>query len=237
MGSPKAALVAGGTGGIGEGIVKVLVDAGWVVFVPLRPGDTGEQLKTYCAEKVDSLIFIECDLGIASAVEDLKRALQVKSKILNLVVVAVGSNYYGYSLLRIPEAEWKRLVLENLATHFHLQQVFLNLLREQDEGTYVTLTGPEADFAHPDSGVLSILAAAQKMMARVEALEASDSGIRIYSVTAKTPVATRARGEQSSPDWLQPEDLGRYILRLAEKSDKDVVHILENRDAVRVLLG
>jgi hypothetical protein len=103
----------------------------------------------------------------------------------------------------------------------------------------VTLTGPEADFAHPETGLMSILAAAQKMMARIEALEAAGTGVRVYSVTSRTAIATRARGEQSGADWITPLELGAYVLALAMGNVHGVnepLHVLETREQLRRLL-
>lgn len=240
MANGKNALVAGGTGGIGEGIVRVLLEGGWRVFVPVRGTEKGDKLKSFTADVAgDRLHLIGSDLSLASEVEALKKQILKTVGTLDLVVVSVGSSYYGYSLHMIPRAEWDRLVSENLSTHFNLQHQFLAQLHAQNQGAYVTLTGPEADFAHPETGLMSILAAAQKMMARVEALEASGTGVRVYSVTSKTPIATRARGEQSAPDWIHPGELGLYVQALvAGKAPgaSESLHVLETREQLRRLL-
>lgn len=234
----KSALVAGGTGGIGEGIVKVLLDGGWTVFVPVRGSETGDRLREY-AGGGDKLRIVKADLSVRAQVTALHERIRGETPSLGLVVVSVGSSYYGYSLHKIPQADWERVISENLATHFHLQHEFLGQMHEQNEGTYVTLTGPEADFPHPDTGIMSILSATQKMMARVEALEAAGTGVRVFSVTSRRPIATRARGEQSLPDWIHPEELGRYVEALALSKAPDCnepLHVLETRDQLRGLL-
>ncbi len=234
----KSALVAGGTGGIGEGIVKVLLEGGWTVFVPVRGQETGERLKAYVGGG-ERLSIVKADLSVREDVTALHERIRGETPSLGLVVVSVGSSYYGYSLHKIPQREWERLISENLTTHFNIQHEFLAQLHEQNEGTYVTLTGPEADFAHPETGLMSILAAAQKMMARVEALETSGTGVRVFSVTSSRPIATRARGEQGGPDWIHPEELGHYVEALALRQAPDCdepLHVLETRSQVRGLL-
>lgn len=240
MADSKIALVAGGTGGIGEGIVRVLLEGGWTVFVPVRGADKGEKLNSHVAEVAGGrLQLVSCDLAVPSEVAALRKRILQAAASVDLVVVSVGSSYYGYSLHKIPQSDWDRLVTENIVTHFNLQHEFLAQLHQQNRGTYVTLTGPEADFAHPETGLMSILAAGQKMMARVEALEASGTGVKAYSVTSRTPIATRARGEQSAPDWIRPEELGRYVAALAAGTApgaSESLHVLETRDQLRRLL-
>ncbi|MEI8095453.1 MAG: SDR family oxidoreductase [Spirochaetales bacterium] len=240
MAIAKTALIAGGTGGLGEGIVKVLLEAGWNVWVPVREPTGGDRLKAFVASvSADRLHLVHTDLSVAAEIASLRKQMVTAAKTVDLVVVSVGSSYYGYSLQKIQRAVWDKLISENISTHFHLQQEFMSQFHEQDHGTYITLTGPEADFAHPETGLMSIMAAAQKMMARVEALEASGGKVKVYSVTSKTPIATRARGEQSAADWLTPGELGLYVHALAEGSVPglgDPLHVIETRDQLRKLL-
>jgi len=240
MADSKTAVVAGGTGGIGEGLVRVLLEDGWSVFVPVRGTEKGDRLRAYTADvSGDRLHMVSADLAVGSEVASFRRHVLEESETLDLVVVSVGSSYYGYSLHKIPHIDWERLLTENLATHFNLQHEFLETLHARDHGVYVTLTGPEADFAHPETGLMSILAAAQKMMSRIEALEASGTGVQVYSVTSRTPIATRARGEQSGASWITPLELGAYVLGLARgkvAGSKESLHVLETREQLRGLL-
>lgn len=240
MSDSHNAVVAGGTGGIGEGIVRVLLEHGWSVHVPVRGSEKGDKLKAYTSDvAADRLHLVPADLSVSSEVASFREQVLRRSGTLELVVVSVGSSYYGYSLHKIPQTEWDRLLSENLATHFNLQREFMAVLHSQNRGAYVTLTGPEADFAHPETGLMSILASAQKMMARVEALEATGTNVHVYSVTSKTSIATRARGEQSGADWITPTELGAYVLALAEgkaAGSGQPLHVLDTRDQLRGLL-
>lgn len=234
----KTVLVAGGTGGIGEGIVRVFWESGWEVFVPIRSPGQGENLKAALGNS-ERLHLLAADLAVPADVTALRNQVTGGGSEVDLVVVSVGSSYYGYSLHKIPRTDWERLVTENLTTHFNLQKEFLDQMHVQNRGTYVTLTGPEADFAHPETGLMSILAAAQKMMARVEALDAAGTGVRIYSVTSANPVATRARGGQSGADWISAQELGWYVQALWEgkaPGSAEACHHLENREQLRRLL-
>lgn len=237
----KTALVAGGTGSIGEGIVKILIEGGYKVFVPFRPMDQTERLLAYAKPAAASdLVLLPCDLSDISAVAAARKKVSQEVEELDLVVTAVGSSYYGYSLHRIPPQDWDRLLTENLRTHFNLQHEFLSLLHEQKKGVYVVLNGPEANFVQPESGLMSIIAAAKKMMARVASQEAFSTGVRVYSVTSNTPVATRSRGEQISPEWITAEELGLYIRFLNESRVEgldEVQHELSSRKQINYFLA
>lgn len=236
MNATRSAFVAGGTGGIGEGIVKFLLQAGYQVFVPVRASDKSSRLQDYVHGVGPGVLeLVSGDLADPASVSACRSEVQKKVSKLDLVVVSVGSSLYGHSLHRLAMADWNRLIVENLATHFLMIREFLNVLYEQNHGTFVTLTGPEADFVQAETGLVSVVAAAQKMMARVAAQEALGSGVRVYSVTSKKPVATRQRGEQNEPDWLSAADLGRYVWALAEDRVKHPERALHELHSLKAL--
>ena len=238
MSERQVAVVAGGSGGIGEGIVAALLRAGYRVYVPTRPGDHSGRLSEYFGD-ADELRLIQADLCDESAVAAMQEAILHEEERIDAVVVSVGADYYGYRMHRMPREDWDRSIQDNLVTHFNTQRVFVEQLRRQNHGVYVTLIGPEAESIRPDAGVLSIMAAAQKMMARVIAHEAFDSNIRVHTLTAHTTIRTRSRGNEANPDWISAEDLGNYVLRLLEGSlpgSREMLHELQDVNHVRAVL-
>ncbi len=238
MPATKTALVAGGSGGIGEGIVKTLIADGFVVYVPTRAGDNSERLQAF-VDNSELLRLIPADLCSEGEVSALRDEIVSEANTLDAVVVSVGSRYFGHRLHRMPRTDWDRSIQDNLATHFNLQRSFVDLLRSQDTGVYITLIGPESESIHPEEGVVSIMAGAQKMMTRVIAQEAFDSNVRVHTVTAHTSITTRSRGENVNPDWIAAEELGRYVLALINGTipgSNDVMHELRNQNHVDALL-
>lgn len=236
----RTALVAGGTGSIGEEVVKVLLEAGFKVFVPARPQDKSDRLRAYVEGPLSqNLIIVPGDLGDSQSVANIRKAVLKETPELDLVIVSVGSKYFGYSLHMIPRDRWDQFVSENLITHFNLQHEFLSQLHTQKKGTYITLTGPESDTVIPDAGMMSVMSAAQKMMTQVAAQEASGTGVRVYSITSHTQVATRTWGDKSFPEMITAQELGRYILALVDKhipgADK-AQHDLDNRAHLEKLM-
>lgn len=239
MDERKVAVVAGGSGGIGEGVVLALLKAEYRVYVPTRPGDHSERLKAYVGHAAD-LITIPADLCDEQAVVAMRDAVVAAEGHIDAVVVSVGADYYGYRLHRMPRTDLDRSIHDNLITHFNIQRSFIDQLRSQNHGTYVTLIGPEAENILVDAGMMSIMAAAQKMMSRVMASEASDSRIRVHALTAHTTVNTRSRGSSSNDDWITAEELGEYVTRLIQGNitgSQETLHELRGLSQVRKALG
>ena len=240
MNSIRSALVAGGAGSIGEEVVKTLLDSGFKVFVPFRPQDKIDRLKAYVAgPNAANLSLVPGDLSDGRSVAAVHQAILKVVPTLDLVVVSVGSKYFGHSLHKIPRESWDLFLSENLITHFNILQEFLDQLYVQKSGVYITLTGPESETVIPDAGLMSVVSAAQKMMTRVAAQEASGTGVRVYSITSHTQVATRSWGDKSSTDMVTAQDLGQYIMALVDKripgADK-AQHDLDNRAQVEKLM-
>lgn len=239
MTDKQVAVVAGGSGGIGEGIVAALLDRGCTVYVPIRTGGSADRLKEY-VENSPNLKTRQADLCDQGAVEQLRDTVLSSEGRLDAVVVSVGADYYGHRLHRMPREDWDRSVQDNLVTHFNTQRVFIDALRKQNSGVYVTMIGPEAESIRPDGGVMSIMAAAQKMMARVSAHEAFDADIRVHTLTAHTTISSRRGGADANDDWIASRDLGAYVAALIAgelPGFRDTRHELQDRAHVEALLG
>lgn len=241
MDATKTAVVAGGTGGIGEGIVAALMRDRYDVYVPVRPGVHSERLESYVREiESGSLACLPADLGKIDEVESFRNTILEARGSIDLAVVSVGSYYFGYPMRNMPPEDWDRVVLDNLTTHFNMQRAFVDQLYRQKHGAYIVLTGPEADHVIQDAELMSVTAAAQKMMARALAYEVFGSPIRVHVVTSHTPVNTRSRAGNAGPDWIAAADLGSYIVALAAgrlPSAGETVHDLRNQAHVQRLIG
>lgn len=226
----KTAVVAGGTGRVGEGIVKVLLTRGAHVFVPVRSEEKQKRLEDYVgADAASRLTCVPADVGDEASVEQLRKTVTDRVDHLDLAVASLGGWYYGYSLHHMPTRDWHAVIDGNLTTHFLFMRAFLSVFHDQNDGTYVMINGGAADVPAPDSGVISVVAAAQKMMGCVLAEEAHGTNVRVYTVEAFNPVRTRRRGSEDSDDWVSAEQLGEYILRLyagAVAAKGDVVHTI-----------
>lgn len=238
MEQKDVAVVAGGTGGIGEGIVASLLATGHRVYVPTRAGDHSNRLKDYLGNPGE-LRLIPADLGDEERVAALREEILSAEGKVDAVIASVGADYYGYRMHRMPREDWDRSIQDNLVTHFNTQRAFIEQMRKQNHGVYISLIGPEAESIRPDGGVLSIMAAAQKMMARVLAHEAFDSAIRVYALTAHTTIRTRTRGSEVNDTWIDARDIGNYIVGLIKGTvpgSHETLHELQDVDHVKALL-
>lgn len=215
----KNVVVAGGTGRVGEGLVRSFLLEGAQVIVPVRSTGKDQRLRSY-VEGIETgkLFCLPTHVGEEDSIQEFRKRVLEQFKRIDLAVACLGGWYYGYPLHRMPYRDWQMILHDNLDTHFLFMKHFLSILHDQNDGVFVMINGSPSEMIIPEEGATSIVAAAQAMMSRVLSEEAKTSGVQIYSLTVYNPVRTRDRGQTVMPDWPTAEDLGTYIVKLFSRS-------------------
>ena len=230
----KVAVVAGGTGSVGEGIVRTLLGIGVQVVVPYRNEQKKQSLMDYVQDlDREKLHCWPVELGNAESMAALKKRLKQEFGAIDLAVACIGGWYYGYSLHNMPESHWETFIQDNLRTHFLVQKTLVSLMHEQNHGVYVMVNGGASEYIAPETGADSITAAAQLMMARVLKQEARGTDVRIYSLIGYNPIKTRVRKAEVMDEWVSAEEVGQYIVGLYEQTipnTSKTIHRLYTRD-------
>lgn len=219
----KIIIVAGGAGEVGEGIVKVLLNEGAKVIIPLRNERKGEVLRELLGNPYN-LFFIESRVSNLEEAENLKKEALDQFGKIDMVVASLGGWYQNGRLDEVPQEDWLVVMNNSLNAHFTLAKVMMNYFHSTNQGMYVMINGGASEMVVPQAGIMSVTAAAQKMIAQVLHYEAKDTNIKVYSVAAFTPVITRSR-PKGNPNWVSAEDIGTYIAQLyaTDKEDK-IIH-------------
>ena len=211
-------VILGATGGVGRGVVRAAVKAGWPVIAVARGG---RELKLLAAA------YPEADLtvlsgSVASDADGAKlaRALRKLGRPLAGVVAAVcGSNERG-RLLDHPAAFLRRKLDEDLLPHLAAARHLLPLLAEGDRGgSYVLIGGPGSEHPWAGYGHRSIGAAALRMLARVLHDEARQMSVRVQLLAVDMPVRTELNDCHACPEWPSALSIGQRALALIEQAE------------------
>jgi len=212
------AVVAGGTGSVGEGVVRSLVGDGATVVVPYRNDAKRQRLEEYIQDVAGDptdgsgqLVCLPAEIGDIDSMNAFRQELLDRFGRVDLGVACLGSWYYGYSLHNMPVEHWDQVINDNLKTHFICVRTLVSLMHERHQGVYVMINGGAAELIAPEIGAVSISAAAQLMTARVLKQEARGTDIRIHSLMVYNPVKTRDRKTEIVDDWLSAGEVGDYI--------------------------
>jgi 3-oxoacyl-[acyl-carrier protein] reductase len=211
----KIALVAGGAGEVGEGIVKVLLDRGAEVVVTSRAEDKLCALRERIGEPSDgALATFVAEIGSIEGAESVRDKILERFGGLDVAVASLGRWWQGAPLTGVPIDTWNTILKNNLTSHFVVARTFLPVLAGREGSSYVFINGDACDVPVPNSGPISIVAAAQLMMKDVIAAELDEVGPRVNSLVIGTPVVTRSRKDPQS-SWLTAEEIGGVVAYLA----------------------
>jgi NAD(P)-dependent dehydrogenase (short-subunit alcohol dehydrogenase family) len=194
----KRIAVGGGTGDVGVEIIAALLEAGADVLAVVRSAARAEALEQHNRLKLIEG-FPEDDDGVAA----LRNALATHGPVHG-AIASLGPWFHGPALAELPKADWDRMVSAALTSHYLFARSLMPAL-EASSGQYAMINGAGALAPVPHSGVVSILAHAQMMIAEV--LAAEHKGVGVHTLMLKSIIATRAR-PNADPSWITAREVG-----------------------------
>ncbi|HZX68242.1 MAG TPA: SDR family oxidoreductase [Candidatus Elarobacter sp.] len=215
-------LVAGGAGGVGEGIVRALLAATDVrVIVTSRRVERLAQLRDVVAAVADParLIGIVGNAGEPRGAAAIAGEIRAQCGALDVAIPSLGGWWEGGPLLDVDAKTWDAVRTEMLDTHVAFAQAFIPELLRQPGAVYLAIGGGAAFFPVPNSSIVSIAAAAQVMLTRVLAAELADRDVRILELVVNGPVRTREWEAVAQPDWITADDVGGVVAELVRTGE------------------
>lgn len=208
----RVALVAGGAGAVGEGVVAGLLAAGADVVVPSRDPARLDALAARLEES-SGLSTVVGDLGDPTGVAELRDRVLAEHGRLDAVVAALGRWWQGGDLVEVEEPVWRRVLDNNLTTHFLLARTFLPVLADRPGASYLFVNGDAAEVPVRGAGLACIAAAGQLMLMRTLAAELAERQVRVNALVLG-PVITRSR-PTGPPWWITAGEVGAFAAQLA----------------------
>jgi NAD(P)-dependent dehydrogenase (short-subunit alcohol dehydrogenase family) len=208
----KRVLIAGITGVVGEGLATYFLANNFNVTAVVR----NEQKKAQVLDALKELSFDASRLNFIinsfsndAEVELLVHKLKIEDKI-DLAIASLGGWYHGNDTAQLPQKEWNEYVQQSLSSHFYFAKVCMQYFKQNSGGSYVMINGGASEYAVPHSGVISIMAAAQKMLTQVLHKENKKYNINVIGVAAFQVVRTK-KTSQFEDLWLTTDLLAKYI--------------------------
>ena len=227
----RAALVTGGTRGIGRAVAAALGAAGArVALTGTRPADAEAAARELASASGAEIHGVECDVRSADSVARLADTVRETLGGLDLLVNNAGLGIYRPTPA-LPTEDFARVVETNLTGAYRLVRAVLPLLLDSgrrrldapegaaaDPGALIVNLGSLAG-RHPFRGGAAYNASKFGLIGLTEALmlDLRDRGIRC-SVVMPGSVATgfAGRSPEDGRDWkLHPEDVAEAVLQVA----------------------
>ncbi len=190
----RRVLVPGGTGGVGEGIVRSYLDAGAHVVVPTRSQQRAEEFQDLLGPAATNhLHLVVHDYTTFAGAEDLANQMVRNLGGIDAVVAPIGGWWAGRQLWEIDEADWQNAFVGLATTHLAVARACLPEMSA--EAAYLIVLGDSGTWPVPGSGLVSMEQAAVAMMLRVLEVELQGR-TRVFSLVLG-PVDTRTTGAGS----------------------------------------
>jgi NAD(P)-dependent dehydrogenase (short-subunit alcohol dehydrogenase family) len=226
----QVALVAGGAGGIGEAVSRILAAAGASVVVADFDAARAEAVSASLAADGGSALAVTADLrdeaAVAGAVE---RAAEWGGRLDILANIAGGMHAHApWGLLRDWTTEsWDAIIQINLRYVFWACRAAIPVLEARGGGAIVNVGSVAALSASPGQSAYGAGKAAVLQLTKTLAVECGPSRIRVNAVspgvTLTPPARVAMAGEQGAAfraatplrDLGTPEDIARAVLFFA----------------------
>lgn len=210
--SGRVALVAGGAGAVGEGIVRAFLDNSATVVVPSRSDDRLRTLRERLGEP-KGLITIAGEVGSADGALQVRERALAETGHIDSVVASVGGWWQGPDLVDVDPQTWHGVLDDNLTTHFTIARTFLPVVRDRSGSSYLFIVGDTSDYPVKGASLTTVTASAVLGVFRALVREHRDDPVRINSLYLG-PLLTRDRPE-GKETWLTADEVGTYAAHLA----------------------
>ena len=205
----RGVLVAGGTGVLGEGVLRALLEAGYPVTASWVVEAERERVESAFAG-INALSLVQADLMEPPGAEAAVSATPDIGAVVNLV----GGFAAGPLAHETEPEEFERMLRLNLRPGILLARAAIPRLLEAGGGAYVGVSARPA--LQPFKGASAYVTAKAAVLAFVRALDADyrADGIRCNAILPSvidTPANRAATPDADFSKWVQPDEIGRVV--------------------------
>lgn len=229
----KIALVTGGANGLGENLVRRLLDEGARVAVADIEEDT---LSTLCAELGDRVFGIPCDVSNKASVDAMVAKAVEHFGRIDILFNNAGIGRFK-PFLELTEEDWTAVIGTNLNGAFFVgQAVGREMARLGTRGVIVNTASNTSFRVTPKAGAYAVSKGGIVQLTRIMSLELAPYGIRVNAVapgSAMTRITEPTRNDPakyrnmltkySAGRFAKPEEVTSVMLFLAS-DDASYVH-------------
>jgi 2-deoxy-D-gluconate 3-dehydrogenase len=217
--SGKAALVTGGSRGLGKAIAVAMAGRGAAVVICGRKQDNLDQAVGDFSQQGMDVAAFRANVGNSKEVVALFQSIEDRFGKLDILVNNVGMNILTPSVAMADEALWDKIIATNLKGTFLASRGAVPLMRKAGQGKIINISSIAARKAAMGMGIYCVAKAGVEMLTRVLAVELAQDHI---TVNAVAPCVVRTQFSQ--PFWsnealLKQMAAGIPMGRIAEPDD------------------
>lgn len=210
----KVAIVTGSTYGIGEAIAKVLAKEGAVSIITGRTEDEGRKCVEEIKDSGDRAEYYPLDVTNETRVKEVADAVYGKYGRIDILVNNAGIAGPNKPTHEYTEKEWNWIFEVNVTGAFLCTKYVVPYMIKQKSGNIVYISSIYGIIGAPDIPAYHATKAANRVMAKIDALLYAKDNIRVNSVHPGfiwTPLVENFIKEQSKKSGRSVEDLRKEL--------------------------
>jgi len=175
----KVAIVTGGAGGFGEGIVRAYAAEGARVVIADVEHVKGEAL---ARELGAAALFARCDVSVRNDVDALVRVCVAKFGAPGIVVNNAGTTHTNMPLLNVDEATFDRVFAVNVKSIYYMTLAVVPLMREKKGGVILNIGSTAGIRPRPGLTWYNASKGAVNLLSKSLAVELGPDRIRVNAI-------------------------------------------------------
>lgn len=244
----RVALVAGGAGTVGSGIVHAFLHAGATVLVPSREQARLDALRSELAASGEltgalgeRLIGIEADIatpaGAATVRQVVERDVIGRGGHLDHLVTSLGGAWQGKPLREIDLDQFQAALHEYCGSHFVAMRALLPLMEDRAGASYTIISGMAGEQLFDLAwGPVSVGTASLFGLSMVTRAEYADKAVRVNELRVGMRVG-RKHPVEGSPFEVSHRDVGKLVVGMAQSHVRSEVIRVGDQTELRASCG
>lgn len=227
-------VIIGGTGSVGEGIVRAWLKTGAQVVIPSRTDSKVDRFREIIADggAGENLHFATGDYTSFDGASAMAQKITQEFGPVTDVIASIGGWWQGKPLWEVSEQDWQKYFVDLSTAHVASVRAWIPHLPAS--GSYQLILGGSATTPVPGASIINMEQAGLLMMRKVLSAEAGDHR-RITSMVLG-PVISRMR-HQVDPDWVSNNEVGLVTAGVAaSKTVTDVDYFTRSKVQMREVL-
>ena len=199
-------LVAGGTGALGEAVLRELLGAGYAVATTWIVDAERERIES----ELSDVALVRADLFDPGEASEAVAAIEDIQAVVNLV----GGFAAGGKVHETELEDFERMLRLNLLPGFNLAHAAMPKLVERGGGAYVGVSARPA--LRPFPGAAGYITSKAAVLAFVQALDAEyrDAGVRCNAILPSvidTPANRESQPDADWSKWVPPKQIAKVV--------------------------
>ncbi len=210
----KVAIVTGSTYGIGEAIARVLAREGAVSIITGRSQKEGTKVKEEIILAGGKAEYYPLDVTDEKGIEEVVKTVHEKYGRIDILVNNAGVTGPNKPTHEYSRAEWERVFGVNVTGAFLCTKYVVPYMQKQKCGNIIYMSSIYGIIGAPDLPAYHATKAANRVMAKIDALLYAKDNIRVNSVHPGfiwTPLVENFLKDQCAKSGVSCEELKKQL--------------------------